>query len=197
MKAEALQENFLIPESVYDGKYSKTAQFMLPAIGVNVTKPIIAKYFENAFLTDREHKHNYVRPIFMLFSITDYMELDWKRVYARLIESKNYITEYDVGIKNGKYLLMMVFSIPEQFANDYFSFRIGKYSKFSENYRKNFPEFIDKKKNIHWQIINKDSELKDKIIKLFNVDEDLFDEEDEIWDQPRYEREFYRYKKDE
>jgi hypothetical protein len=194
MEVEALQENFIIPESLYDGKYSKTAQFMLPAIGINVLKPIIAKYFENAFLTDKEHKHNYTRPIFLLFSVKDYLELDWKRVYSRLLESKNFITEYDVGVQNNKYLIMLVFSVPSEYANDYLNFRLGRYSKFSEDYKKNFPEFREGKRNIYWQIVNKDEELRQKITKTFGVAEDLLNSNDEIWDEPRHKREFYRYK---
>jgi hypothetical protein len=200
MKAEALQENYLIPKSLYDGKFSKTSQFMLPAISVNITHKLVFKFFENAFLADREHKHNYERPIFMLFSINDYKNLDWKRVYSKLIESPNFITEYDVGIKDNNYLLMLVFQVPEEFEKDYYNFRLGRYSLFSEKYKEKFPEYLDEKKekkNIHWQIINKDSELRQKIIDTFNVSDNLLDKNDEIWDAPRKEREYFRFKKTE
>jgi len=198
LRAEAIQENYLVPNSLYDGKFSKTSQFMLPAIGVNVTHKSVFKFFQNAFLADREHKHNYERPIFMLFAIEDYNDLDWKRVYSALISSKNYITEYDIGAKDSKFLLMIVFNVPVEFEKDYYNFRLGRYSLFSKEYRSKFPEFLDKekkKKNIHWQIINKDDELKQRIIDTFNVSENLLDKDDEIWDAPRKEREYYRFKK--
>ncbi len=197
IEAEALQENYLIPNSLYDGKYTKTSQFMTPAIDVNVSHKLVFKFFENAFLADRGHAHNYTRPIFLLFSIKDYKDLDWKRVYSILIQSPNYIAEYDVGIKSGKYLFMMVFSVPEEFKGDYLHFRNGKYSLFSDNYKKKFPKYLDKekkKKNTHWQIINKDKDLKRQVIKDLTIKEDALGKEDEIWDMPRVEREFYRFK---
>lgn len=194
-EAEVLQENYKIPNSLYDGRLTKTSQFMLPATGINGNNKLFLKYFENAFLTDREHKHNYDRPIFMLFSVKNFKEEDWKKVYLTLIQSKNYITEYDVGIKDGKYLIMIVFKIPEKYKKDYDNFRIGKYSYFSEIYKKKFPEFLDankKKKNILWQIINKDKKLMYEIAEIFNVS--IFYLKDEIWEIPRKEREFYRFK---
>lgn len=198
VKAEVLQEKYKVPDSIYDGKFTKTSQFMVPAIGINVTNPLVFRFFENAFLTDLGHKHNYERPIFMLFSIPDFNDINWKKVYNTLITSKNFITEYDIGVQNGKFLLMMVFSIPKEFEQDYYNFRAGKYSKFSKKYRENFPEFLDKtkkKKNIHWEIINKDPRLKEQIQKTFSLEDGVLTDEDEIWDAPRKEREYYRFKK--
>lgn len=198
LEAEVLQESYIIPESLYDGRFSKTSQFMIPAIGINVTHKLVFPYFENAFLADRGHKHNYTRPIFVLFSITSFKEENWINVYNALIRSKNFITEYDVGIQKNKYLLMLVFSVPEEYSQDYYNFRVGKYSHFSENYKKKFTEFLDKKKtkrNIHWQIINRDPVLKEQIETAFNVPNNLLDDKDEIWEKPRNEREFYRFKK--
>ena len=92
---------------------------------------------------------------------------------------------------------MIVFQVPKEFEKDYNNFRLGRYSLFSEEYKKKFPEFLEidknkKKKNILWQIINKDEELVRKIAKDFNVSEDLL--KDEVWEIPRKEREFFRFK---
>lgn len=197
IQAEALQEIYRTPKSKYkDGNSTKTTQFMLPSI-LNANNALFLKYFQNAYLTDIEHKHNYERPIFVLFSIKDYKEEDWKKVYFTLIKSKSYITEYDVGIQDNKYLLMIVFQVPKEFEKDYNNFRLGKYSLFSEEYKKKFPEFLEidkktKKKNVIWQIINKDKELIKKIAEDLIISEDLL--QDEIWEMPRKEREFYRFK---
>lgn len=195
-EAEVLQENYIIPDSIYDGRFNKTTQFMLPAISINVTQPLVFKFFENAFLADRQHKHNYERPIFMLFSVPDYKDKDWKTVYSILTKSKNYITEYDVGIRDDKYFLMLVFSVPEEFEKDYNNFRIGRYSLFSENYRKKFPEYLDKekkRKNIHWKIINKSDDLRKEIEQTFGLTDTYLKTANEIWDIPRKEREYYRF----
>lgn len=206
--AEVLQENYTTPESIYDGRFSKTAQFMVPAIGINMTKPIIFKYFVNAYLNDAQHEHNYVRPIFLLFSVKDVNEKDWQKVYGQIITSPNYIAEYDVGIQDGKYLIMIVLQVPEEWATDYNSFRIGRYSRFSEKYKEKFPEFTDDKKekrNIHWQIIHLDEDLKREIEKEYALSYGELDRPTiengkvvgqpakEIWDKPRGKREVYRY----
>lgn len=198
-EAEVLQSNYETPNSNYDKRYTKTSQFMVPSIGINLTSKIVYEYFENAYLTDKEHSHDYVRPIFMLFSVRSFFEINWKKLYNVLISSPNYITEYDVGIKDGKYLVMLVFKVPEIFAKDYDNFRLGRYSLFSEEYKKKFPEFLDEKKekkNIHWQIINKDTILRRQIERNFNLEKDTLKDADEIWDKVRKEREFYRYKKE-
>lgn len=209
IKAEVLQESYIMPNSDLDGVFSKTAQFMIPAIGINISKPIIFKYFVNAYLNDTKHEHNYKRPIFLLFSVKDFKESNWIRVYEQMIKSSNFITEYDVGIKDGEYLVMMVFKVPDQYENDYINFKLGRYSRFSEEYKKKFPKFLGsdkKKKNIHWQIIFKDEELKRKIEKEYNMDEGELDNPtiakngaiisppaQEIWDKPNKKREVYRY----
>lgn len=207
-EAEVLQETYQTPSSEYDRKFSKTSQFMVPAIGINITNKAVFKYFSNAYLTDMQHKHDYVRPIFILFSVDDFEEKDWKNVYTTLTKLPNFITEYDVGVQDGAYLVMMVFQVPEKFENDYVNFKLGRYSQFSEEYKKKFPEFLDKekkKKNIHWQIIHKDEDLKRIVEEEFNMEYgeldrptmwrgNLYPAAVEIWDKPN-KRECYRYVK--
>lgn len=206
-KAEVLQESYLTPESIYDGKFSKTAQFMVPSVGINLLNPLIFRFFVNAYLSDAEHKHDYTRPVFMLFAVASWKDKDWEKVYAKLIISPNYMAEYDIGVQNGKFLLMVVFQIPKEFETDYINFKLGRYSRFSEEYKKKFPEFIDtknKKKNIHWQIIHRDEDLKRDIEKEYNMDYGELDKPTiwrgetypsakEIWDKPDKKREVYRY----
>lgn len=197
-EVEVLQEMYITPDSTFDGVFTKTSQFMIPSIGINVTNKFVFKYFVNAFLSDLDHKHDYTRPIFMLFSVKDFKEPDWVKVYETLIRSKNYISEYDVGVQKDSFLLMMVFEVPIEFEKDYINFRLGRYSLFSEEYKAKFPKFLDpksKKKNIHWQIINKDDELKRSVEKEFNVRSGLLDDKDvtEIWDKPNKKREYYRF----
>ena len=40
-EVEVLQENYIVPDSMYDGLFSKTSQFMTPAIGINVTNKLV------------------------------------------------------------------------------------------------------------------------------------------------------------
>lgn len=137
-QVEVLQETYKTPESSYDGAFSKTAQFMTPAIGIKVTNELVFKFFKNAYLNDVNHEHNYERPIFMLFSIKSFKDNNWIKVYSILTKAKTFITEYDVGIQNNEYLLMLVYNVPEEFKEDYYNFKQGRYSLFSDEYKKNF-----------------------------------------------------------
>lgn len=206
-KAEVLQETYLTPSSTYDGKFSKTSQFMVPSISINLLNPLVFKFFQNAYLSDAKHEHNYIRPIFLLFAINNLKDKDWEKVYNKLIQSPNYMAEYDIGIQNGKFLLMIVFQVPLEFETDYVNFKLGRYSQFTDKYKEKFPKFLDKakkKKNIHWQIIHKDEDLKREIEKEYLMDEGELDKPTkwkgetypsakEIWDKPDKKREIYRY----
>ena len=139
-KVEVLQEKYKTPDSEYDGVFSKTAQFMIPSIGITITNEKVFKYFKNAYLNDVNHEHNYERPIFLLFSIKDFRVKDWRTVYPILVKAKTFITEYDVGIQDNQFLVMLVFQVPEQYKDDYFKFKKGNYSSFSEKYKKEFPK---------------------------------------------------------
>lgn len=209
-----LIEDYETPSSSLDGTYTKTTQFMLPAVGVNAKNKIIFKFFLNSYLDDSEHLHEYTRPIFVLFGVDNFNNKEWQKVYSALVQSSNYITDYDCGRQNKLNLVMMVFGVPEEYAKDYYHFKRGRYSQFSEAYKDKFPKWIQVEGNreiesVIWQVINKSPILKDKIAEEFvckrddgsmfaTRDFDLLradiDTWDEIWDRPRKKREYFRYK---
>lgn len=197
---EVMKEDYITPTSVYDGKYTKTTQFMLPAVGVNVKNRLIFSFFINAYLSDEDHEHEYDRPIFVLFSVKDFASRDWSRVYSALVKSSNYIMDYDCGKQDGKNLVMLVFSVPDEFENDYYHFKRGRYSRFSAKYKEKFPQFVgeDKenaKESILWQVITKAPALKRQLEEEFNLEDGQLDWPDtkEIWDKPNRNREYYRH----
>jgi hypothetical protein len=201
---EVLKEDYVTPTSPHDGKYTKTTQFMLPSIGLNVRNKLIFRYFINSYLDDKGHRHQYERPIFVLFGVTNFTDRDWQKVYAALAKSSNYRGDYDCGIQDGKNLVMMVFKVPDEFEQDYYNFKRGRYSKFSELYKEKFPEFIGDeegttKRSLIWQVLHRDPELARQLEELFGMDEGELDRPTngiharEIWDLPRKNREYYRY----
>lgn len=195
---EAIKETYVIPPSVCDGKYTKTTQFMLPSIGLTNRNHLMRKFFINSFLDDRKHRHEYERPIFVLFGVEDFKDKDWYKVYSALLKSPNYIGDYDCGIQDKKKLVMMVFKVPDEFEKDYFNFKRGKYSKFSDAYKQKFPqEIADENGNIKestlWQIMNKSPILMRLLEEDFGLDEGSMDDAEEIWDRPSRKREYYRY----
>lgn len=193
---ETLKDTYVMPTSMYDGKYTKTTQFMLPAVGINAQHPLIFKFLINAFIGDKEHENDYTRPIFVLMGSANLKDKDWLKVYTTLTSSDNYITEYECGYNEGIYQIMLVFSVPEKFKSDYHAFKTGRYSQFSKEYASKFSRYINEKKkkeNVMWQVINKSEELKREIEIEFLMEPGEMDDALEIWDFPRKSREIYRY----
>lgn len=195
---EVIKEEYITPVSPYDGKYTKTTQFMLPSVGINVKNKLIYKYFINSYLDDKQHRHEYVRPIFVLFGIVDFNERDWGRVYSALVKSANYIGDYDCGMQEDKNLVMVVFRVPDEFENDYYHFKRGRYSKFSSAYKEKFPRYLDddgstSRESIIWQAIHKSPDLIKQLEEIFDTPEGHWNDAAEIWDKPRKNREYYRY----
>jgi hypothetical protein len=202
--SDVIKEEFVTPVSLYDGKYTKTTQFMLPAVGLNIRNRLIFNYFLNAYIEDKGHRHEYKRPIFVLFGVKDFKDKEWQKVYVALVKSPNYIDDYDCGIQDDKNLVMMVFQVPDEFEMDLYKFKRGRYSMFSEKYKDKFPKFVGDdegvgKESIIWQVINKTEALKRQIEEEFGMDEGELDlptdgvVAKEIWDIPRKNREYYRY----
>lgn len=201
---EILKQEFLTPVSIYDGKYTKTTQFMLPSVGVNVKNKLIFKYFINSYLDDKGKVHDYERPVFVLFGVKDFNDKDWQKVYAALLRSPNYKGDYDCGIQDELNLVMLVFKVPDDFESDYYHFKRGRYSRFSDAYKEKFPRFIGDddnkgKESIIWQVINRSPILRKQIEDEFNMPEGELDKATDgtfakdIWDIPRKNREYYRY----
>jgi len=191
------QEPYQVPVSIYDGKYTKTSQFLLPAIDLNIRKPVIFRYFENAFLDDRELiDHDIIRPIFVLWKVPNLQETEWQNIYKFLIGKDEYVTDYEVGMRGLYHLYMIVFSVPEKYKVLYTQFKQGQYSKFDSEYKKLFPQYVYDSKgetveSIIWGALYKSEILRSKIENEFGTT--LDPKEDEYWERPRAKREYYRY----
>lgn len=196
--AKVIEEKYVTSTSLYDGKYTKTTQFILPAVGINLKNQLVFRFFINAYVGDKGHENAYERPIFVLFGTEDVKNPYWLKTYNALTESKNYTTDYDCGIQDNKHLVMMIFQVPKQFVDDYYNFKKGKYSKFSEEFKSKFPQYIKEgtgpeKESIIWQVINKADSLKREVEREFMMPEGSMNDAEEIWDIPRRNREYYRY----
>ena len=190
-----LEAIWKIFDSKFDGVFTKTTQFMLASLEITLST-LMLKSFKNAFINDAEHENDYVRPIFVLFRMEGKRE--WERMYKDLIANVNYVSDYNVGTEDGKDLVMFVFKVPEKFAEDYYNFKAGKYSRFSANYKAKFSENITsktkgKQSSVIWKVINKDDSLKRDLEEQFNLNENFLDDQDEIWDKPRNKREVYNF----
>lgn len=211
---------YTIPSGFYDGLHTKTTQFILPSVSIDMRNRQNCKFFINAFLDDRGRNHNYTRPIFVLMGVNSFEDKEWQKVYNQIVLSKDYIDDYDCGVQDimsdnkrtsTVNLVMLVFSVPDEYAQDYYSFKRGRYSKFSTKYKEKFPRYSDGNKSgsesYLWRVINKSASLKRELEEEFGMDYGEMDlptiidgvtypPAEEIWDVPRKEREYYRYVKD-
>lgn len=197
---EIVKESSKLDESEFDGKYTKTALFMLPSVDIDLRNRLISKYISNAFLNDMEHEHDYVRPIFVLFSVSLQNEVEWRDL-CKVLRTKNpcYLDDYYVGKESGKHLIMYIFSVPDKWKADYFLFKRARYSKFSDEYKSKFPEKVTSKsgtdiESLVWGAMHKSNNLKAFIKKRFAISDSIVDEMEEIWGELIDRRENYRYK---
>jgi hypothetical protein len=195
---EVVNESYDIPQSTFDKQRTKTAHFLLntifPKSGI-----ANAEYFVNAFINDEGYKHQLVRPIFILFK-TKLNDSKWESIFSRLRAKPEYITEYFVGVKNNYHLLMVVFQVPLKYAKEYIYFKAGKYSKFSDEYKKTFDRYLYDEKmqsveSIIWRVIHKSPDLRKELQTWIGTESNdyTFTDEDELWGIQTPEFEHYRH----
>lgn len=193
---ELIKEEYVVPESVFDRKRTKTSHFMLNSIFPN-SSLTNTEYFVNAFLDDEETEHKFLYPLFLLFKYSP-TDTKWLVIAKRLQMKTEYIMEYFCGIQDGKHLVMMVFQVPKKYAKDYILFKAGKYSQFSDDYKKLFNRYTSNERaepieSTIWRVLVKHKQLRRELIEFFG-DDVKFDSEDELWGiaLPKYEH--YRHK---
>lgn len=199
-----IKENYNIPESIFDTKRTKTSHFMLQSIFSN-SSISGTEFFVNAFLKDDNYNVNFPRPIFILFKVKSFKDPKWNFLLDKLRSKPEYMLEYFCGVKDNYNLIMIVFQVPDKYAKDYLLFKAGKYSKFSEGYKKLFSQYnYDEKgvpqESIIWKVVTKHSSLKKELEKFFTVHPARpfkFSKEDELWGIPEPTYEYYRYNKKE
>jgi len=197
---QLLIEDYVVPQSPFDKKRTKTSHFLLNTIFPS-SSLMATEYFVNAFLADDEFQHRIIRPVFVLFKVSK-KDAKWQQIASRLRAKPEFILEYFCGIDNKKDLVMMVFQVPEIYKNEYINFKEGKYSKFSNLYKKTFNRFTNNDKaepveSAIWRVIHKSPELKRELESFFSVQKKhpyIFAEEDELWGVPQPLYEYYRYK---
>lgn len=197
--ADLLKEDYVVPESVFDKKRTKTTHFLLNTVFPNSSLTAI-EFFVNAFLTDEGFSHCIPRAIFVLFK-ADSNDPKWEAVLKRLRSKNEYILDYFVGIEEDIPLRMVIFQIPEKHANEYVCFRKGRYSKFTEEYKKTFARYAHNERgnpveSVIWRVVYKSPELRKELQNWIGNEEGdyHFTEEDELWGIPTAKYEHYRHK---
>lgn len=199
---DVLRENYVVPESVFDNRRTKTSHFMLNTLFPPKASIMSIDYFVNAFLDDEGYPHQFIRPIFLLFKVPK-ADTKWSGMIApRMRQKSEYVMEYLCGVDSeGAKLIMMVFRVPLKWAKEYIHFKSGKYSSFSDEYKSLFNRYAHDEKaqpieSVIWQAMNKSEKLRDKLQDWIGRDSDdyVFTEEDELWGIPTPLFEHYRHK---
>lgn len=173
-----------------------TNLFLLPLINL---KSDVKEHFSfvNAYLGDSNYKVEVLkdnRPnLFLLFrpkSLSDFtVFLDGVKN-----EDDNLLDYYDVGYG----LMMLVYSFPMEFNNEYKHFLCGNYSKFTQEAIKMFPDTKDayrdgkkvgKEYTIYHHIFNRTQWMYDVWCKRLGVIE--LDEDMEYWSKPVLTDEYF------
>ncbi len=110
--------------------------FLLPA--VEIPETVKDKFYEQGFISTYLTCNKLSYPfevIYILFNPGEF-SIDYNYFERMLINNPNYIEVFDLGNN----LVLYVYKIPDKFKEDYNLFLQGKYSKFSKEYKKLFPE---------------------------------------------------------
>lgn len=207
---ELLQEEYLVPTSKYNGKYTKSTLFLLPMLNLSIRDKTISNYLANVFLNDGEYENEYKQSLFLLFKVKNLKDDGFVKLTTLLKKSNSFkdlfLTDYYVGMEDEHHLLMYVLSIPEDFTADYYHFLGGKYSQMSKAYKAKFPEKVKNSagvftESIVYGALHKTENLKKIVSEEFTLtSEDAeilkkeLDSADEIWDRVNLFQEIYRYK---
>lgn len=170
-------------------KFNCSTLFLLSPLGLS--RRVLKEFgFINCFLKDGNRDLHIVNPVLLLFKPDDmdtfqmFVEEEYKRS-RYLVEDYDYIGGY----------VVLVYKFPEEFNSDFQLFLEGKYSKFSDKFRKIYPKIIkivDEYGRRHdelssqYRIIYKTDDWKEQIEKDYNV---LIDKDQEYWSVPDMSRE--------
>ena len=134
-----IHEDYKLKDLILDGKYTKATHFLLPGLHLKGNMSIFTRYFANAFINDEEIAHVVRNPLFVLFKTKSFDD-NWRNFEFGVKTSPRCIWVYDVGKNDDDYLIMFLFEFPSAYRSDYNQFLEGDYSKFSDYYKKLFPE---------------------------------------------------------
>lgn len=114
-----------------------TTIFLLPVTG-HQRKDLLKHGFIEAYLDDKNHEPHYRNAVYLLFKPED-MESLQSFIDKEYRLRNDILEDYDYS---GGYVVV-VYKIPQKYIDDYKLFLEGKYSKFSEQYKRLFPEMAE------------------------------------------------------
>lgn len=140
---------------------TKTSLYLLPCLGG--TRNIFGwSYLYNSYITDYNSDNPKLKLTYRFVGSENYNKLE-----NFLINHKFYICTKE----ENKYLTSYIFSIPDEYKQDYHSFLDGKFSLLSEKLKQNILVFhgFNKRTNVY-KILYKSKELKTELEKELGIE---------------------------
>lgn len=201
---DIINEDWKEYKSIFDTQWSLTTLFLAPIIVDLNSRLDIAFVLKNIYLKDCKKENVITRSLFFLCKIKDFKASIYQGVQSFFRYHKNFIEEYDVGIdEEGNNLVMFVLSISDEYKDDYYNFKLGKYNSLSEKLKSKYTQKIisytsdssnkEYVENIAYHVSNKTDEIKKRLKKIFNIDDEILSLMEGLWDCPIREKEYYRY----
>lgn len=175
-----------------EDKTTYTTLFLVPVLGIN--EGYLKRFnFINGYLNDVNHEVEYENCIYLVFKPSNLTEFELF-VKSEKKRMKHYFVEdYDCGYG----FVVIVYKIPELFIDDYKLFIEGKYSKFSKDFMRIFPEvktvvdmdgFERVDHSLYFHVFNKSLALRNYWEEKLDIQ---FDEDSEVLSVPNMERETF------
>lgn len=179
-------------------EYNRTSLYLFPMIYKRyvITPNLVGNPEEhgfrmvNLFLGDDERPEysNYYNNdhLLMLIQIVDYENRDFQFFINEIQKNKFFHTYYHVAEK----LMMIVFTVSDEYKEIIYHFKHGKYSKFSKEYSYNFLYDANTKIKSSYNIITRNPFLKSVLEREIGV---KLPEDAELDSRPYENEEVFRY----
>lgn len=164
---------------------TNSTRFVLPMLRNEKYTFFNLPSFENCYIGDSQ-KPVYTNHILLLYKYNTSVEDDFLKF--RIKSFHNYVTNYVID----KHREMYVFEVPESLKEDYEVFKQGKYSEFSNTYKKQILDFhsVNNKSVLHGILYKKEPAIK-YLAKTYHLDYDFIKNSDEYWFPPHETVEIY------
>lgn len=172
-----------------DQKRTDSTRFLLRGLGI-LPNAIDNYGFLNAFLDDIDHETHYENCVYLLFKPKELSLFEWF-VEEEKSRTNLLVEEYDYP--NG--FVVLVYKFPAEYMENYRLFKEGKYSKFTEKYKKLFPmeksgisskNIPVKEPSFYYHIFKKSDTMKAYWENKLGV---ILDEDSEYWSIPNMQKE--------
>lgn len=180
---------------IFSTNLTKTARWIMPMIGrpgETQTNYKYDSYFVNAYLGTNDT--GYMREIYLVYRFSG--SLEFRNLDTLLTNNEL----FDRQIELDSYHTMYIFTIPEHYLEDYFKFIEGKYSLFSDNYKKQILSFLlnpsivsheDVKKSLTYGVLYKTNRRKEQLLDVIGREYSEEIKTLEYYSIPKEEEELY------